>query len=595
MGEDAQHQRYGPAAASPDARLRAVVELAQAMAAAQVPMDAVRVAAARARDALAASMAAVSVWDRESGRLRVLVNDGDLAPGEEPEPEDESYPVADFPEIVDVLDERRPGGGLPRAWVQRADDPVDERTGEEGRRTGTPLARERVLALRRRGRGSCLVAPIVLHGRAWGELHLARPAGAAVFGEGDSDFATLVAAQISAGLAQTERLADLRRLAFTDPLTGLANRRAVDTGLDRALERHRCDGTVVSLIVCDLNGLKRVNDERGHEVGDRLLERFAGQLSLCGASLPGSMAARLGGDEFCLLVEGHKADDVVTVAEEICNRALSLGEGEGVSCGVASTGDPIGPVTTPDRLLRLADAAQYRAKAGSPARPVVAGRGRTPDLTVELADAAVEDGAAARGTPGRRGDRRRFRGGHAGVDPGRLLVVVLSGLDRQWPERAAHPADTLGRLVMVAESTCRMLDAAAWWIGYVPPGSGALRTVRHRVHRGTRGGPAAGARPAPDEVPDTVVDLRAHPLTARAVRGDWFSLRAGVPGNDPAEDAVLVAGGYHGIVAAGGGNPAGGWLVEVLGDRDTLPLAGAGPVLRALVAVALSGPASTPG
>lgn len=94
------------------------------------------------------------------------------------------------------------------------------------------------------------------------------------------------------------------RLAFTDSLTGLANRRAVDMRLDEALELHRGDGTVVSLVVCDLNGLKRVNDSRGHAVGDRLLERFGSVLSLCGAMLPGMLAARLGGDEFCLLAVG---------------------------------------------------------------------------------------------------------------------------------------------------------------------------------------------------------------------------------------------------------------------------------------------------
>ena len=76
--------------------------------------------------------------------------------------------------------------------------------------------------------------------------------------------------------------------------------------LDEALERHREDGTVVSLVVCDLNGLKRVNDTLGHAVGDRLLERFGSVLSLCGAMLPGALAARLGGDEFCLLRSGPR-------------------------------------------------------------------------------------------------------------------------------------------------------------------------------------------------------------------------------------------------------------------------------------------------
>ncbi|MEV4559404.1 diguanylate cyclase, partial [Kitasatospora sp. NPDC049285] len=383
------------------------------MAGALTPLEAVRAAAARAVSALGATMAAVSVWDRESGRLRVLVNHGELSPGEEELPEDESYPVADFPEIVTYLEEHWTTGRLPRAWTQTAEDSTPH-TGHQHPGAGA-FCQQRAAGLRRRGRGCCLVAPIVLHGQAWGELYLARAVGMPVFTDADAEYATLLAAQVSAGLAQTERVADLRRLAFTDALTGLANRRAVDARLDEALRAHTRDHTVVSLVVCDVNGLKRVNDQLGHEMGDRLLERFAHQLSLSAAKLPGSLAARLGGDEFCLLAEGQSADEVVAVAEELCARALELTDGEGVACGIASTGDAIGPVTTPDRLFRLADAAQYRAKASRAAHPVVAGRshgpGFAPDPTVLLADAA-DPHHRADGRRGARpgGDRRRFRG-----------------------------------------------------------------------------------------------------------------------------------------------------------------------------------------
>ena len=151
--------------------------------------------------------------------------------------------------------------------------------------------------------------------------------GAPVFDRDDADFATVLASVVAAGIAQTERLEEVRRLAFTDPLTGLANRRAVDIRLDEALERHRADGSVVSLVVCDLNGLKQVNDTHGHAVGDRLLERFGSVLSLCGAMLPGALAARLGGDEFCLVSVGPAADEVVRAADELCCPGGRVGAG----------------------------------------------------------------------------------------------------------------------------------------------------------------------------------------------------------------------------------------------------------------------------
>ncbi|MFJ4811606.1 GGDEF domain-containing protein [Streptomyces longwoodensis] len=383
-----------------DRRLAAVVALAQGMAAAHTPRDSWRAAALGACRALAGTFAALSVWERELGLLRVLVNVGDRAADEEEFPEDEAYPVHRFPEITEFLHERWITGGEPNAWVETADGGA-----AGGGAAGEPgYCHQRVAALRRRGRGSCVVAPIVLHGRAWGELYVARSMGTPVFDRADADFATVLASVVSAGLAQTERLEEARRLAFTDALTGLANRRAVDVGLEEAVERYRREGTVVSLVVCDLNGLKRVNDTLGHAVGDRLLERFGSVLSLCGAMLPGALAARLGGDEFCLLAVGPPADDVVKVADELCRRAGELELGDGVACGVASTGDAVGPVRSARRLFRLADAAQYRAKAEHAARPVVAGREGPDDPVVRLADAPdTPDGRTV-------AERRRFRG-----------------------------------------------------------------------------------------------------------------------------------------------------------------------------------------
>ncbi|MEU3843227.1 sensor domain-containing diguanylate cyclase [Streptomyces sp. NPDC028635] len=375
-----------------DRRLAAVVALAQGMAAAHSPRESWRAAALGGCRALAGSFAALSVWERDLGRLRVLVNVGDRAPEEEEFPVDETYPVHQFPEIAEFLHERWASGGEPNAWVETAEGPTAGHAG---------YCHQRVAALRRRGRGCCVVAPIVMHGRAWGELYVARRAGSPLFDRGDADFATVLASVAAAGLAQTERLQEARRLAFTDALTGLANRRAVDARLDEAIERHRREGAVVSLVVCDVNGLKHVNDTLGHAVGDRLLERFGSVLSLCGAMLPGALAARLGGDEFCLLVVGPPVQDVVKVADELCRRAAELELGEGVACGVASTEEPIGPLLSARRLFRLADAAQYRAKAERSTRPVVAGQEGPDDPVIRLADQPTTDAAP---------ERRAFRG-----------------------------------------------------------------------------------------------------------------------------------------------------------------------------------------
>ncbi|WP_103504283.1 MULTISPECIES: sensor domain-containing diguanylate cyclase [unclassified Streptomyces] len=395
-----------------DARVRVVVKLARSMAGADDVPGAVRVVAEAARVALDGSFAAVSVWERDRGRLRVLVNQGELTDDEEEFPADESYPVHDFPEITGFLHERWAAGGEPRAWVETVD----------GGTAGGVYRHERVAALRRRGRGSCVVVPVVLHGRAWGELYVARPVGAPAFGPAEADFASALAEVTASGLVHLRRLEEVRRLAYTDPLTGLANRRAVDARLEEAVGRHRRDGTVVSLVVCDINGLKRVNDSLGHVAGDHLLERFASVLSLCGAQLPAALAARLGGDEFCLVAVGPQAAEVVRVAEEVCRRAAALELGHGVACGVASTGQSIGPLGSARRLFRLADAAQYRAKTAGSRAPVVAGTTSTDDPVVQLADSvrgdldrrAFRDREPSRGAP-----RGSGRGGERHVRPTR--------------------------------------------------------------------------------------------------------------------------------------------------------------------------------
>ncbi|MFM9692710.1 GGDEF domain-containing protein [Streptomyces europaeiscabiei] len=383
-----------------DRRLRAVVALARGMAGARTSRETWWAAADGSCRALSGSFAALSVWERERGLLRVLVNVGNRAADEDEFPEDETYPVHEFPEIAEFLHERWLEGGEPNAWVETAAGPV------AGRRPGG-YCHQRVAALRRRGRGCCVVAPVVLNGRAWGELYVARPAGEPVFHRDDAAFATVLASVVAAGLAQSERLEEARRLAFTDPLTGLGNRRAVDRRLDEAMEAHRRDGTVISLVVCDLNGLKKVNDSYGHAMGDQLLERFGSVLSRCAAELPRVLVARLGGDEFCLLAVGPSADEVVRVAGDLCVRARELEPGDGVACGVASTGDPIGPLRSARRLFRLADAAQYRAKAAGSVEPVVAGRGGegAEDPVVSLADRPP-----APADPAHPGDRRRIRG-----------------------------------------------------------------------------------------------------------------------------------------------------------------------------------------
>lgn len=553
------------------ARLRALTGFAKSMAAAHSVEDVIRIAAKEAQRDLRAAVASISMWERQTGRLRVLANFGKLGAGEAPFPKDESYPVSDFPEILLSEDDLGP-------WIQVADDEY-----------GDP---KRVSMLRRRGRHCALIAPIVYNGRAWGELFAARTIDQPVYDREDVDFAAALTAQIAAGLAKADHVRQIERLAYTDQLTGLANRRSFDARLDAAIDRHASDGTVVSLIVCDVNGLKRMNDGHGHDHGDALLVQLAGVMSAAAALLPGSLAARLGGDEFCVLIEGYGADDAVRVAEELCNLALTVRGGEGVACGVASTGDRIGDVITRDRLFRLADAAQYRAKRSRSLHPVVAGRGQPPDAAVFT----VPTARTTAPTPGIAvPDRRAYRG-RSGINVEALLTEAFSALDEE-SRRTASAVPTVDRVEVIADIVARGLDAASWYIYSKPSASESLGVVRYSVYR-TPAEPGAtdeelllaAQQPVGPEHFTGIEDVLLN-------GGEYIELANagfdGEPGTGYADDlppgaAKLAAAGYTGALTIGASAPDHSqWMVAVLLDAISKQPSPAVPLLRALLSAAL--------
>ena len=181
-----------------------------------------------------------------------------------------------------------------------------------------------------------------------------------------------VAEELRARLRTADRVTamqcELVKLANTDCLTGLSNRRAFFENAAEvvALARH---GHAVSAIMFDLDHFKQVNDIHGHDIGDAVLRRVAAELT----PLPG-VAGRLGGEEFALLMEGDLSD-AVEIAEDFRREIekLKIFDGErpvAVTCslGVAEweTGDTI------DILLRRADVALYEAKRSGRNKVVVA-------------------------------------------------------------------------------------------------------------------------------------------------------------------------------------------------------------------------------
>ncbi len=161
---------------------------------------------------------------------------------------------------------------------------------------------------------------------------------------------------------------ELSRLAGTDALTGLANRRRFEVALADEWCRALDADQPLTLLMIDADSFKSYNDLFGHPAGDAVLQAVAGQLDI-GARGRGGLACRCGGEEFVVLIPGCDENRALDVAEALragvealaLPHPIGIGGRVTISIGVA-TACPSGGGTARD-LLAAADAALYRAKA----------------------------------------------------------------------------------------------------------------------------------------------------------------------------------------------------------------------------------------
>jgi diguanylate cyclase (GGDEF)-like protein len=155
-----------------------------------------------------------------------------------------------------------------------------------------------------------------------------------------------------------------REASLIDPLTGIANRRGFSIFVEQMLARARRDGSAPALLLLDLDHFKAVNDNWGHQVGDRALQAVARTVEQ--QVRAGDVVARLGGEELAVALALSRIDQAAVLAERVRRAvaALDISRGEvslrlTVSIGVAA----FRPGDSLDGLVARADAALYRAKA----------------------------------------------------------------------------------------------------------------------------------------------------------------------------------------------------------------------------------------
>lgn len=173
------------------------------------------------------------------------------------------------------------------------------------------------------------------------------------------------------------------RLASVDPKTGLYNYRHFERALWDELVRSKAAGRPVSLLFCDLDFLREVNNRYGHLAGDAVLRQLAQVLSQ--HTRPGDLVARFGGEEFVVILPNTPLEMAAYIADRlrkaVADYAYNVGRAEAVRCtvsiGVASAPDH---GWAPDALVHLADQAMYLAKELGRNRVCTAVPGNLPDL-----------------------------------------------------------------------------------------------------------------------------------------------------------------------------------------------------------------------
>lgn len=186
-------------------------------------------------------------------------------------------------------------------------------------------------------------------------------------------FSTLALVSFYFRAASIHSFEAMQALAHTDQLTRLPNRHRLWERLEGERLRSEYEGSSFVLVMADIDHFKTINDLHGHEIGDRVLCHVSDVLAACLREQ--DTVGRWGGEEFLLILPQMQLADGVKAAErmrEAVAKAPLLLEGRGLAVTLSFGVEECRPGSVPDRALRQADAALYRAKAAGRNRVIAA-------------------------------------------------------------------------------------------------------------------------------------------------------------------------------------------------------------------------------
>jgi diguanylate cyclase (GGDEF)-like protein len=334
---------------APANRLQALLDLSHKVSSSLDLSDVLQAFAEQATELTGATAAELSFWDRDRDCLVMLV---ERLQGSDEITEEggQIYRLSDFPATRHCLVEQAP---VQIRTSREEDDPAERQL------------------LESRNQKTLLMLPLVARGETIGLMELIDVEDRD-FDDHDVDFCQALCDVVGVAVRNAMLYAEMQELAARDKLTGLYNRRLFEEQFDAAVARSLRNGEELSLLVVDLDGLKRINDLGGHPAGDEALRALAD--SLRASVRAGDVPCRLGGDEFAVILPGATPADAIRVAERSQESLIARGP-YSFSGGVARASANLGSIYD---LYRSADIAAYRAKAAGGARTLLGVESRTP-------------------------------------------------------------------------------------------------------------------------------------------------------------------------------------------------------------------------